>query len=234
MPNLPAANRPNLSADRLHLGCGLTAPADWLNVDGSFQAVFARRPRLKNLLVALGIYPRSQAAIAWPTNILRLDLRQPLPFENERFGAIYCSHTFEHLYRQDALALARECLRVLRPGGVCRIVVPDLAAAVERYLQRHETPGDGLSGDLFMDELLVHPRAPVAGMLGLYHRLLGFHQHKWMYDARSLSSLLAEAGFSEPVPCDSMRGELPGLADIEDPGRIENGAGVAVEGHKPL
>ena len=31
----------------LHLGCGLTAPAEWLNVDGSWNAWLAQRPLLK-------------------------------------------------------------------------------------------------------------------------------------------------------------------------------------------
>ena len=231
VPDAPAG--PNLAADRLHLGCGLNAPAAWLNVDGSMQATFARKPRLKNLLVALRVYPRSQAAIAWPTNILRLDLRRPLPFPADRFEAVYSSHTFEHLHRQEALTLARECCRVLRPGGVCRVVVPDLGAIIERYLQR-QAPGEGTSGagDRLMEELLVHPAAPAPGALGTYHRLLGFHQHKWMYDARSLSGLLREAGFADVSARPCLAGDLPGLAAIEDPRRVENGAGVAVEGRK--
>lgn len=121
-----APDEPNLGSRRLHLGCGLEAPADWLNVDASMQAVFARRPRLKRSLVAIGIYPKSQAAIPWPTNGMHADLRKPLPFESNRFEAIYSSHTFEHLYREDAVALARECYRVLQASGICRIVVPDL------------------------------------------------------------------------------------------------------------
>lgn len=221
--------QPNLSADRLHLGCGLNAPASWLNVDGSFQAVFARRPRLKSLLVALRIYPRSQAAIEWPANILRLDLRRPLPFADGRFSAVYSSHTFEHLHRQEALALARECHRVLKSGGVCRLVVPDLGAVVQRYLQRGGTPD---AGDRLMEEMLVHPTAPAPGLLGLYHRLLGFHQHKWMYDAGSLGELMREAGFGDVASCASLQGTMPHLAEIEDPSRVENGAGVAVEGFK--
>ena len=54
---------PNLTANRLHLGCGLNAPADWLNVDGSAQVWFAQHPGVKRLLVAARIYPASQAAI---------------------------------------------------------------------------------------------------------------------------------------------------------------------------
>ncbi len=229
LPSDGSLRQPNLAADGLHLGCGLNAPASWLNVDGSFQAVFARRPRLKKLLVALRIYPRSQAAIEWPANILRLDLRRPLPFADGRFVAVYSSHTFEHLHRQEALALARECHRVLRPGGVCRLVVPDLGAVIQRYLQRGGAPD---AGERLMEEMLVHPTVPAPGLLGLYHRLLGFHQHKWMYDASSLRGLMREAGFDEVVACASRQGSMLHLAEIEEPSRVEDGAGVAVEGFK--
>lgn len=231
-PNAATMAGPNLASGRLHLGCGLNAPADWLNVDGSRQAAFARWPRLKGLLVALRIYPRSQASIVWPTNILRLDLRRPLPFAAGRFEAVYSSHTFEHLHRQEALALARECGRVLRPGGVCRVVVPDLGAIVSRYLQRRADGSPDNAGDQLMEEMLVHPASPARGALGTYHRLLGFHQHKWMYDARSLAALLREAGFADVAAHSCREGALPGLWEIEDPGRVENGAGVAVEGRK--
>src|SRR4051794_2991913 len=91
--------RPNLESDLLHLGCGLHAPPDWLNVDGSMQAFFARWPRTKSLLVTLGVYPKSQANIPWPPNVMKLNLRKRLPFKAQRFRAIYSSHTFEHLYR---------------------------------------------------------------------------------------------------------------------------------------
>jgi len=91
---MQALLNPNLTSNRLHLGCGLTAPDDWLNVDGSLQVLFAQRPKLKQALVSVGLYPRSQAAIPLPTNILRLDLRKRLPFPDECFVAVYSSHTF--------------------------------------------------------------------------------------------------------------------------------------------
>lgn len=226
--------KPNLASDCLHLGCGLTAPDDWLNIDGSLQVVFAKRPMLKRVLVKLGVYPRSQAAIPWPTNILRLDLRKQLPFPDRSFVAIYSSHTFEHLFRDEALTLAKECYRVLRAGGVCRIVVPDLAAVVQKYLkQSFQSIDADFAADQFMDELLVHPRAPKSGLLGLYHHILGYHQHKWMYDANSLKKLLIDAGFSDVTNPSCQQGRLPELLQIEDPSRVEAGAGVIAEGVKP-
>ena len=221
-------DRPNTGSRYLHLGCGLEAPAEWLNVDGSFQAVFARRPLVKRSLVAIGLYPRSQAAIPWPSNVMRLDLRRPLPFASNQFDAIYSSHTFEHLYRDQAVALATECHRVLKPDGICRIVVPDLEAAVARYNSGKEKRSD-TAADNLMDELMLQPRAHARSLLSLYHRLMDVHQHKWMYDGSSLAALLTSAGFADPRIFKTREGELPFLQQIEDPSRIENAAGVAVE-----
>lgn len=47
---------------------------------------------------------------------------QELPFENERFNAIYCRHTFEHiLYPRKAIS---EFHRVLKPGGIIFVIAP--------------------------------------------------------------------------------------------------------------
>lgn len=45
-----------------------------------------------------------------------------LPFEDGTFDAVAMLATFEHI--QGTAALARECARVLRPGGVVVITVP--------------------------------------------------------------------------------------------------------------
>ena len=230
---VPASPTPNLNSSLLHLGCGLEAPGEWLNVDGSMQATFARWPRLKMLLVKLRVYPKSQASIPWPLNVLRLDLRKPLPFPTGRFTGIYSSHTLEHLYRAEALKLAAECHRVLRPGGIFRVVVPDLESAINRYFDRKaETAPSVPAADQLMRELLFYPEQPASGLLGVYHRLLGFHHHKWMYDSRSLIILLERAGFSDVQARGCREGDLPGLEKIENSARLESGAGIAVEARK--
>lgn len=223
--------RANFSSELLHLGCGLTAPVDWLNVDVSWQVVLARWPTVKRALVGFRLYPRTQADIPWPANILRLDLRKPLPFPDARFVAVYSSHTLEHLYYDDAVALLKECYRVLKPGGICRIVVPDLRAAVTKYLSSVDSD-NGKCADRLMEELLMHPRNNQHGLLGKYRRFSGFHQHKWMYDASSLKKLLEGAGFAEIASRDCLEGRLPDLQAVEDPERIRDGAGIVAEGVK--
>ncbi|GEP44588.1 methyltransferase domain-containing protein [Brevifollis gellanilyticus] len=48
-----------------------------------------------------------------------------LDFEDASFDFIVSEHFFEHLQLPDALALMKECQRLLRPGGVIRTSVPD-------------------------------------------------------------------------------------------------------------
>ena len=223
---------PNLESEWLHLGCGLVAPTNWLNVDGSPQVIFARRPWLKRLLLNSGVYPRRQAEIPWPSNILGLNLCEPLPFKDERFTAIYSSHTFEHLYRNDALSLVKECHRVLKSGGICRIVVPDLNFAIQKYIQNFSIEGINNAADQIMDELGFYPRSVKRGIVGLYYNLTSFHNHKWMYNAKSLKYLLSEGGFvkvTNPMP---FEGQLPELDLIESPSRVMNGGGIIAEGIK--
>lgn len=57
---------------------------------------------------------------------LWLDLKNPLPFGDATAGFVYCCHTLEHLYPNDAMRLLAEIRRVLKPGGVCRMVTPSL------------------------------------------------------------------------------------------------------------
>jgi predicted SAM-dependent methyltransferase len=220
-----------VSFDQLHLGCGLTVPAGWVNVDGSSQVVLARYPFLKRLLVKARLYPASQAAIPWSPKVMRLDLRRPLPFPNETFAAIYSSHTVEHLYYADVHKLLCECYRVMKPGGACRVVVPDLNAAVQRYC-RAKTVGDRLAGDRLMEELLVHDKEPRRGVLGWYYRFTAYHQHKWMYDSDSICEMLKNAGFIDVKPMDCFESLIARIEEVENPGRIVDGQGIAVEGRR--
>jgi|GEM_PF-1525841 len=56
------------------------------------------------------------------------------PLDDETVEAIYASHTFEHISMYRFPRVLSECHRVLRPGGVLRIVVPDPVASIREYL----------------------------------------------------------------------------------------------------
>lgn len=73
-----------------------------------------------------------------PPYIRHLELRKPLPYKPNTFDEIYCNHVLEHLTLEDGRQLVREFYRILKPGGTCRLVVPDLELAAREYLSNLE------------------------------------------------------------------------------------------------
>ncbi len=101
----------------LNLGCGRQAHPEWVNID-----LEATSPE-----------------------VIEHDVTKGIPFEEDSFEAVYHSHILEHLKPKDGNALLSECFRVLRPGGVLRVVVPDLERIARLYLRTHD---EAWSGDV--------------------------------------------------------------------------------------
>jgi predicted SAM-dependent methyltransferase len=226
---------------RLNLGCGLLTDPSWVNVDGSWNARLAKHTILRRVITSLGILPAEKAAVPWSSEIFVHDVRKPLPFPAGSADAVYASHVLEHLYREQGQQLIRESFRVLAPGGVVRIVVPDLSTIVREYLG--ERPFGDLSAsqnvlspaDLFNERLLMRWPSPSRHnvVMRVYEAWQDFHSHKWMYDEWSLTSLLRSTGFVDVVRRNYSESLIPNVSAVEDPSRIQNGAGVCIEGRKP-
>ena len=219
----------------LNVGSGPANPPAWVNIDGSAQAWFAAHPALARLASLLTRRPVGH----WPPGVVYRDVRRGLGFPAGPVAAVFCSHLVEHLYRDEALAFLREAHRVLAPGGVCRVVVPDVAAIVHWYLERRSQPqpaGAPASSDVLMGMLGVHApqSAPRRGLLALYRRWTDFDSHKWMYDAEGLSALFREAGFADPAPRKHLDSAIARdtLAAVERADRADEGAGVCVEARR--
>lgn len=90
---------------------------------------------------------------------------------------IYNCHVLEHFKRRDVERVLREWFRVLRPGGVLRVSVPDFAALCEIY--RRTGAIDLVIGPLF----------------GRQDYLYNIHYN--VFDEASLAALLARCGFAE-------------------------------------
>jgi predicted SAM-dependent methyltransferase len=56
-------------------------------------------------------------------------------YEDNSADEIYASHIIEHLKHIHTLDVLKEWYRVLKPGGVLKISVPDFRRAVELYLK---------------------------------------------------------------------------------------------------
>lgn len=93
----------------LNVGCGRHFSTDWNNLD---------------LVECEGVVP--------------FDIRQALPYADDSFDVVYSSHVLEHLTPDAGERFLREQFRVLKPGGICRVVVPNLEEICRIYLRHLE------------------------------------------------------------------------------------------------
>jgi len=214
----------------INVGCGPVCPEGWLSLDGSWQAWLAGRGTLSRLARLL----TGRAVGHWPSGIVCRDVRTGLGVAPASAAVVFSSHLIEHLHRDEALALLRDAHRALRPGGVCRIVTPDLAGLVDAYVQARAT--HPFAADRLQEALLLHPSGPprTGPLLSWYRAMTAFDHHKWVYDAASLAALFREAGFEEPRTCAHLESEIPRarLAQVEQPDRVCGGAGICVEARR--
>jgi predicted SAM-dependent methyltransferase len=165
---------------RVNIGCGPNALAGWINLDA------ARGERID---------------VVW-------DLRRGLPFADESCAAVFGEHVIEHVPRESAETLLRECLRALKRGGVLRLSTPDAG----RYLRSYA--GDG--------EFLRHPSfaEPAETPMDRVNQMMRESgQHLWCYDAESLLLLLRKAGFSTAVEQRFGESLDPSMRGIDSEGR---------------
>jgi predicted SAM-dependent methyltransferase len=63
------------------------------------------------------------------------NLLNGFPYENNQFDVVYHSQVLEHFPKEKAEKFLSECLRVLKPNGILRVVAPDLESIVKEYLR---------------------------------------------------------------------------------------------------
>lgn len=153
---------PGTAPYKLHLGCGRQYVQGWVNSD---------------------INPTYRKDL-W------LDLRNPWPIRQGEVSHIYSLHVFEHFDLIDLRTVLSECLRVLRAGGVMRVVVPSLEKAISCYLRNDfgclgsVDTNSKSPGRKFNDTVVYHG------------------QHKILFDKGFLEEVLVEAGFSSVRFCE--------------------------------
>jgi predicted SAM-dependent methyltransferase len=178
---------------KINIGCGLSGISGWINVDNSPTIFLSKMPLLGRLI---NVPP-------WPKDVRRLDVRKGLRFADGSVRYIYSSHTFEHFTYDESLRIAKECFRVLSPGGILRIAVPDLGIIVNEYRE----DSDPLASHRFLSRLslnrslqdIVHPGS----------------NHSQMFDECSLVHLLSTAGFGNPEVSSYRKSNIPEIESLE-------------------
>jgi len=109
------------------------------------------------------------------------DCRDLSQFDDNSIGEIYASHVFEHLsYVGELLAAFQEVQRILEPGGIFRVSVPDFELLCRMFL---------------------HPLMKAENRFFIMNLIFGgqqdaFDLHKVGLTYEFMSSYLKQAGFS--------------------------------------
>ncbi len=225
----------------LNLGCGnkTSASPDVVNIDWSVYLVVKNSP-VWSLLVRPWLSAERRAKFdALPGNIVVHNLSKGIPFGDGSADVVYHSHMLEHLDRPVAERFLLEVKRVLKPGGIQRIVVPDFEQICRRYLKHIEAcdrdPAEIAWHDDYIAEAIEQSirreaygtsrqkplRRFVENLLLGDARRRG-ETHQWAYDRVNLRAVLERTGYRNVQVANFDSSQIPGWAgyglDINDAG----------------
>lgn len=163
---------------RLNWGCGANARYGWVNSDQD----------------------------AGPGVDVVTDIRQGLPLPGDFFDYVVSIHALPEIPYAELDATLCELRRVLRPGGVLRLGLPDLDKAIDAY--RAEDIDYFLVGDDIVRSL--------AGKMIV--QLTWFGRSRSMFTADFTTELLARNGFADIMlcACGETHTEHPGIVDLDN------------------
>lgn len=134
------------------------------------------------------------------------DVRGVLPYDDEVFDYVVANHSLSDLTHHELVPALREIRRLLRPGGVLRILVPDLIGALRAW-ERQDAGWFPLGDDLpSIDERLC-TFVPWFGTVGS------------VWTQGYATELLRAAGYRTATVCRHGRTVLcdtPEIADLDD------------------
>ncbi len=146
---------------KLNMGCGNNTKEGWVNCDMRRKAD------------------------------MMLDLRRPLPLPDNSCVMIYSEHFFEHLDHPGAAdRFLEECVRVLRPGGVFSVVVPDIELVLRSTVL-------GGTDEYYAQQDRYNPSWCETQMEHVNHIFRQNDEHRFCYDFETLSKVLKNAGFAQ-------------------------------------
>ena len=115
---------------------------------------------------------------------------------------MFSSHVFEHLFTDEVERLVKELYRIMIPGGVCRVIVPDLEKIVTLY-----EPAD--PEEFLLQIFEVGERSKVRSA------------HHTGFTGASLASLFKRNGFRRTAVEDFQQGECPDIKFLDNrPGSL--------------
>ncbi len=201
---------------KIHYGCSVFAPEGWENFDSSPVVTLQRLPVIGRVFEKGPFHH-----YIYPKNVRRGNISKGLPVKNSSARLVYCSHVLEHLSLEEFQLSIRNTYKMLKPNGVFRFVLPDLAFCIEQY---QNNPSDSRAIQLMESTLLGIKKKPRG--LNLLRECFGGISHLWMWDYPGIENELKSAGFSSIRKAHFSDSEFKEFNELENEERWENALGV--------
>lgn len=185
---------------KLHLGAFDQSLPGWINTDVTPHIFVSKIPMVPLLMRKLNLmddvrYQQHKQGVF--SKLRHMDLTKPLAIKSETTEAVFSSHVFEHLFIDEVLRLVQEIKRILIPGGVCRVVVPDLEKLLTVF--DPQDPSEFLKG--------VFEATSRSGIKNHHHT--GF-------TGPYLKKIFSESGFSKTSLCSYKKGLCPDVEKLDN------------------
>jgi SAM-dependent methyltransferase len=194
-------------------GCGWSAPEEWTNFDASLTLKWERIPILGRSYTKNGR--------RFPSNVKPGNIVEGLPIPDESCQGVYASHVLEHLALEEFHKALQNTYRMLRKGGIFRLVVPDLEWRTREYIARLEH-GEPSANAFLLRATQLGRETRERGLAGLARKLFNTSAHLWMWDETSMTHTLREHGYQEIRRCRFGDCEDTMFSLVEDRSRFEN------------
>ena len=212
---------------KVQFGCGLSNPVGWLNYDStpslfvrsiplSAQAAKVASKVLGNRSPSLSLILNNVAH----NNAVYGDVVKGLPCSGGSVDLLYASHVLEHLPLKEFRVALRECRRILKNGGVFRLVVPNLEYFVQQYLSSCSSTksidfclATGMGSECFSN--------PLSRIRGDSHHI--------MFDVATMMSELRKAGFTNVRQAYHGDSEFEEFLEVEDKARWDFPVNIGFE-----
>lgn len=182
-----------------HLATSIPAGDEKLKLNvGSFTTMY------HNGWLNMDVVQLGQWADRYQYKFVHMDARQPMRLGNDTVDLIASCHMLEHLTWDEGLSFLKECHRVMKPGAVMRVSVPD-AERITNYYRKSEL-------GMFDEINVVSAKNPCQSFK--FWSLL-FEGHRIAYDGVSLKKIGEEAGF-KVKRCNFNEGNKQILAETFD------------------
>jgi predicted SAM-dependent methyltransferase len=186
----------SLNFKKFHLGCGIIFLKNYLNI-GFWNNLEQNR---------LYANPNGVA----DTVLLNFDLTNGIPASDNSLEVVYHSHMLEHLTNNEGIEFLSECNRVLQPGAIMRLLVPDLENFSKKYVE-----GDDFFFDAYRKEALDNDRNLYPTRGAVFMGMLHNHGHKMGYDFETLQYVLKQTGFTNVKKTMFQESQLTDIQEIE-------------------